>query len=378
MQVPITRPFFDDAEKQAILGPLDTGWVVQGPNVLKFEELFAEYTGARFTKAASSCTAALHMALAALGIGPGDEVIVPAFTFVATANVVEYQGAKPVFVDIDLETFNIDVTQIEPAITGRTKAILPVSLFGLSADMDPIVDLARRYDLKVVEDAACAIGSLYRGHHAGSLADIGCFSLHPRKVITTGEGGMLSTDDGALADLIEAMRSHGGTISDLERHKKGSFALPEHNVLGYNYRMTDLQGALGVAQMAKLDWIVARRIELARRYDEAFAGLQGIATPRMPAGDRHAYQSYVVLVRDDCPVARDDLALALQAQGISVRQGTHAVHIQGYYKQKHALRPEDFPQSLRADRQSLTLPLFPTMTDDEQAYVIEQVWMVAG
>ena len=252
MQVPITKPFFDEAEKEAIQGPLETGWVVQGPNVHKFEELFAQYTGSRFALATSSCTTALHMALAALGIGPGDEVIVPAFTFIASANVVEYQGARPVFFDIDLDTFKVDVTQIESAVSDRTKAIMPVSLFGLSVDMDPILGIAGKHSLSVVEDAACAIGSLYKGRHAGTLADIGCFSLHPRKVITTGEGGMLTTHNQELAELMEAMRSHGGTISDLERHKKGSFALPEHNVLGYNYRMTDLQGALGVTQMAKL------------------------------------------------------------------------------------------------------------------------------
>jgi dTDP-4-amino-4,6-dideoxygalactose transaminase len=250
---------------------------------------------------------------------------------------------------------------------------MPVSLFGLSADMDPIVDAARRYDLKVVEDAACAIGSLYKGYHAGTLADVGCFSLHPRKVITTGEGGMLTTDDEELAVLVEAMRSHGGTISDLERHKKGSFALPEHNVLGYNYRMTDLQGALGTAQMAKLDWIIERRIQLARRYDEAFAGLDAIATPSVPEGYRHAYQSYVVLVRDDSPVARDDLAIDLIANGISVRQGTHAVHIQGYYRQKYSLRPEDCPLALKADRQSLALPLYQTMSEEEQDWVIHHM-----
>jgi dTDP-4-amino-4,6-dideoxygalactose transaminase len=373
MRIPITKPSFDNAEKEAILKPLETGWVVQGPNVHQFEALFAEYTGARFARATSSCTTALHLALAALGISPGDEVIVPAFTFVASANTVEYQGAKPVFVDIDLQTFNLDVAQLESAISRRTKAIMPVSLFGLSADMDPILVLARKHNLKVVEDAACAIGSLYKGRHAGTLADAGCFSLHPRKVITTGEGGMLTTNDEELAVLIEAIRSHGGTISDLERHKKGSFALPEHNVLGFNYRMTDLQGALGTAQMAKLDWIIERRIQLARRYDEAFAGLDAIATPLVPEGYRHAYQSYVVLIRDDSPVTRDSLALALQAEGISVRQGTHAVHIQGYYRDKYRLHPEDFARAFKADRQSLALPLYQTMSEEEQDWVIHHM-----
>jgi dTDP-4-amino-4,6-dideoxygalactose transaminase len=373
MNIPITKPFFDDAEKEAIVQPLETGWVVQGPNVHKFETLFAEYSGARFARATTSCTTALHMALAALGIGPSDEVILPAFTFIASANAVEYLGGRPVFVDIDLDTFNIDVTQIAPAITRRTRAIMPVSLFGLSADMDPILELAHQHKLGVVEDAACAIGALYKGVHAGTLADMSCFSLHPRKLITTGEGGMLVTDSEELVETIEAMRSHGGTISDLERHRKGSFALPEHNLLGYNYRMTDLQGAVGVAQMGKLDWIVERRSQLAQRYDNAFAGLEAVATPFVPAGYRHAYQSYVLFIQAHASRSRDELAVALLHRGVSVRQGTHAVHIQGYYRDKYGLEPGDFPKSFAADRQSLALPLFQTMVEDEQEYVIEQV-----
>jgi len=378
MKIPITRPFFDEAEKTAMVKPLESGWVVQGPNVAEFERLFAEYTGAVHALATSSCTTALHLALATLEVQPGDEVIVPAFTFVATANVVEYQGARPVFVDIELPTFNTTAEQIEARITDRTKAIIPVSLFGLSADMSPIMRLARRQGLFVVEDAACAVGAGYNGRHAGTLAHLAAFSFHPRKVITTAEGGMVITQDASWAADIEARRSHGGTVSDLERHKKGAFALPEHNVLGYNYRMTDLQGALGVAQMKKLNWIVERRRTLARRYDEALRELEGVQTPYVPAGTIHTYQSYVLLISKDARLSRDILAQELLARGISVRQGTHAVHLQGYYRHKYDLRPEDFPNSLYADRHSLTLPLYPTMTDDEQGFVIDQMRALMG
>ncbi len=373
MKVPITRPYFDEAEKNAVTGPLDSGWVVQGPNVAEFERLFAQYTGAPYALATSSCTTALHLALATLGIGPSDEVIVPAFTFVATANVVEYQGATIVFVDIDNRTFNTTAELIEPQITERTKAIMPVSLFGLSADLSPIMALAKQHGLYVVEDAACAVGARYNGHHAGTVAHLAAFSFHPRKVITTGEGGMLITKDGDWAADIEARRSHGGTVSDLERHKKGAFALPEHNVLGYNYRMTDLQGAVGVEQMKKLSWVVERRQTLARHYDEALGDLEGLQTPYVPEGYEHTYQSYVLRVDEDARLSRDELAQELLARGVSVRQGTHAVHLQGYYQEKYDLAAEDFPNALYADRHSLTLPLFPAMTDAEQAYVVEQV-----
>lgn len=378
MKIPITRPYFDDAEKAAVVGPLETGWVVQGPNVAEFERLFAEYTGAAHALATSSCTTALHLALAALGVGPGDEVIVPAFTFVASANAVEYQGATPILTDIDLDTFSIDVEQIEGRISERTRAIMPVSLFGLSADMKPVMELAERHTLYVVEDAACAIGARYEGAHAGTLAHLAAFSFHPRKAITTGEGGMLITQNAEWAADAAARRSHGGTVSDLARHEKGAFALPDHNELGYNYRMTDLQGAVGVAQMAKLVWVIQRRQELAHRYDDALSGLEGVSTPYVPPRCEHAYQSYVLLVGDEARLGRDDLARELLARGISVRQGTHAVHIQGFYRDKYDLVPEDFPVSFYADRHSLTLPLFPAMTDEEHAYVVEQVRDLMG
>jgi perosamine synthetase len=378
VKIPITRPYFDDAEKAAVVGPLETGWVVQGPNVAEFERLFAEYTGAAHALATSSCTTALHLALAALGVGLGDEVIVPAFTFIATANVVEYQGATPVFVDIDLRTFNVTAEQIEARVTERTKAIIPVSLFGLSVDMQPVMDLAERRGLYVIEDAACAVGTRYRGKHAGTLAHLAAFSFHPRKVITTGEGGMVVTQNAAWAADVRARRSHGGALSDLERHGKGAFALPDYNVLGYNYRMTDLQGAVGVAQMKKLDWIVERRRSLAYRYDEALYDLEGVLTPYVPEGYDHTYQAYVLLIDGDARLSRDDLARELLARGISVRQGTHTVHIQEYYRGKYGLSPEDFPISFHADRRSLTLPLFPAMTDGEQSYVVEQVRALMG
>ena len=373
MKIPIAKPYFGPEEKQAVIEPLDTGWVVQGPKVQEFENMVARVTGVEHAIAVSSCTTALHLALVALGIGGGDEVIVPSFTYVATANAVEHAGATPVFCDIDLATFNIDVKQIESKITEKTKAIIPVHLFGLSADMNPIMKLAEKYRLKVIEDAACALAAMYEGQAVGAIGDVGCFSFHPRKIITTGEGGMLITNNGNLAERLRALRTHGATISDLARHKKRGFLLPEFNLLGYNYRMTDLQGAIGIEQMKKLDWMIENRIRLAQRYNEILRDVEWLKLPYVPSNCKHTYQSYVTLVAEDSPLSRNDIMQKLEDAEISTRQGTHAVHTLGYYKQKYGFQESDFPNSLKADGQSMALPLYPQMTDEEQDYVIKNL-----
>ena len=258
MAIPITKPFFGPEELLAVQKPLESGWVVQGPFVQHFEEKFSAFIGSRFSVATSSCTTALHVGVAAMGLKPDDEVIVPAFTWVSTANVVEYMGAKPIFCDIDLDTFNIAATHIEALITARTVGIIPVHLFGLCADMQPILEIAKRHNLWVVEDAACAFGAYHYGRHAGTLGDIGCFSFHPRKSITTGEGGMISTDSEAIDRLARSLRDHGASRSDLMRHEsEQAFLLAEYNHLGHNYRMTDLQGALGCVQMDRATGFLA-------------------------------------------------------------------------------------------------------------------------
>lgn len=383
MKIPITKPYFDDEERALVQEPLETGWVVQGPKVAQFERLFSEYSKIPYTLATTSCTTALHLGLVALGIGPGDEIIVPAFTFVASANVIEYQRAKPVFCDIDLGTFNIDVFRIESKITERTKAIMPVSLFGLSADMAPILELARKYNLYVIEDAACAVGAWYNGHHAGTLADIGAVSFHPRKAITTGEGGMALTKKKDLYDKMRALRDHGAAVSDLQRHhEKRSFLLPEYHMVGYNYRMTDLQGALGVAQMGKLKHIMARRTALAQHYDQTLADLDWLETPFTPKKYVHGYQSYVCLFQPEVPSMdnvevlykrRNELMGKLADKGIATRQGTQAVHMLSYYREKYGIQPVDFPNAYLADHLTVTLPLYAQMTEEEQDYVVEQL-----
>ncbi len=369
-EISITKPYFTEDEERAVREVLASGWVSQGPRVAAFEEAFASYVGARYAVATSSCTSALHLVLAALGIRPSDEVLVPAFTYVATANVVEYQHARPVFVDIDRRTFNVDASKLEEKITKRTKAILPVHLFGLAADMDPILEIARRHDLAVIEDAACGVGALYKGRHVGTFGTAGCFSFHPRKVFTTGEGGMIVTNDHTLAGRFQMLRSHGATASDWDRHRGQGFLLPAFEELGYNYRMTDLQAAIGTAQLKKVKWILERRRQLAEAYTASFQAMPGLSSPHEPDGCLHAYQAYVVLVQSEL---RDLLVTHLQKAGIATRPGTHAVHALGYYRHKYGFREEDCPSAWKAERGSVTLPLYPQMVDEEQKRVIESV-----
>lgn len=389
MNIPITKTYFGSEELQAVQEPLTTGWVVQGPHVKTFEDKFAAFSGTRHAIATTSCTTALHISVTALGLKPGQEVVVPAFTWISTANVAEFMGAKPVFCDIDLATFNIDISQIEKCITEKTVGIIPVHLFGLCADMDPILELARRYNLWVVEDAACALGTKYKGQHAGTFGDTGCFSFHPRKSITTGEGGMITTSRDDIESLSRTLRDHGASRTDLSRHtdKKLGFLLAEYSVLGYNYRMTDIQGALGSVQMDRAAWILSQRSRLAERYTQSLSKLDWLDTPFVHDDYIHGFQAYVCLFRPESPTLdnaaslhqqRNKLMEELQQKSIATRQGTHAPVILDYYKEKYNLNPEAFPNAFLADRLSLTLPLYPQMTDEEQDYVIEQLTHIQG
>ncbi|MGB0799317.1 MAG: DegT/DnrJ/EryC1/StrS family aminotransferase, partial [Planktomarina sp.] len=370
-------------EIQSVIGPLQSGWLVQGPQVAAFEKKWCAFTGSPHSLAVTSCTTGMHLAVAALGLGPGDEVIVPAFTWIATANVIEHQGAKPVFCDIDPVTFNIDVAQIKALITEKTVGILPVHLFGLAADMNPIMEIAKEHGLWVVEDSACGFGATYGGQHVGYFGNVGAFSFHPRKAITTGEGGMVTTGDEALAVKIQQLRDHGAVLSDLQRHLGPKpYLLADHIHAGYNQRMTDIQGALGAAQMDRAEEIVAERRMLATKFDSAFADLDWLRTPTVENGFEHGYQSYPCMFRPNDITAdtvetinaeRNSWMEELQARGISTRPATHAVHMLSFYAGKYNLKPEHFPNAYAANHCSISLPLFHGMTDEEQAHVIKAI-----
>lgn len=381
MNIPISRTIFEEADFNNITKPLQSGWVVQGPYVKEFEAKWSAFTGAKHSIAVSNCTTGLHISLAALGIKPGDEVIVPAFTWIATANVVEYMGAKPVFCDINSATFNIDESQLESLFTEKTKAIIPVHLFGYPANMEAVLDLAMEYNLKVVEDAACGFAGKYMGKHVGTLGDTGAFSFHPRKAITTGEGGMITTDNEELAELMRSLRDHGASISDLQRHHGAKpYLLPEFPVLGYNFRMTDIQASIGSTQMDRAEQIYEARNRIAEMYDDAFEDIDWLQIPFREEGYTHGFQAYVCTFMPN-EVDPDNITSVnkkrnafmdyLQKNGVSTRPGTHAVHMLDYYKNKYNLHAEDFPGAYIADQSSIAFPLFPSMKDEEFEYVIK-------
>jgi len=371
--IAISIPATGDEEWQALREPLTTAWLTQGPKVAAFETAFARRHKVRHALATCNCTTALHMILTALDVGPGDEVIVPAFTWITTANVIVYCGATPVFADVDLRTFNIDPAEVAEKVTDRTRAIIPVHLFGLCADMDALAAAAP--GIPLVEDAACAAGGTYKGRSAGSLGCAAAFSFHPRKIICTGEGGMATTDRDDLAGPIDALRNHGASVSEEQRHRgPRPYLLPEYNVLGYNYRMTDLQGSVGVVQLAKLDRLIAERRRWAAFYDRELADIAWLRTPAVPEGYDHTWQSYVLLVDEArAPMPRNAIMEALQDRGISTRPGTHAVHMLGYYRDRFGLKPDDFPAARDCDRCSMTIPLHNRMTEEDFQYVADAI-----
>lgn len=368
--IQISQPLTGEEEWLALKSPLESGWLTQGPQVSAFEQRFAEKHGVEKALATTSCTTALHLILAALDIGPGDEVIVPAFTWVATANVVLYCGATPIFVDICPETFNLDPQKLAEKISRRTKAIIPVHLFGLCADMDKIRKAAG--DLPLIEDAACAAGSQYQGRFAGSLGQAAAFSFHPRKTITTGEGGMITTQNAALAERMNQLRNHGASISEEQRHQGPQpYLLPEFNLLGYNYRMTDLQAAVGRVQLEKLDGFLAERHTWAQWYKAELKDIPWLVLPTVPDGYSHSWQAFVCQVNENkISLSRNQIMAHLQKNGISTRPGTHAVHLLGLYRDKYNLKPEDYPRAWDADRYSMAIPLHNRMTEADYAKVV--------
>ena len=370
--IAIAAPVMGEEEWYALREPLETGWLTQGPKVAAFEDAFAARHKVEHALAVSSATTGLHLALAALGIGRGDEVIVPAFTWVSTANCAVYCGATPVLSDVDRETFNLDLTDVARRITPRTRAVIAVHLFGLCADIDALRRILPER-VAVIEDAACAAGGAQGETPAGGLGDVAVFSFHPRKSITTGEGGMVTTNDRVIAERARVLRNHGASVSEEQRHiGPMPYLLPDFDVLGFNYRMTDLQGAVGLVQLRKLDGFIEERSKWARYYRQALGGLRWLRMPDEPAHGRHAWQAFVCYVDPTAaPRPRNEIMQALQERGIATRPGTHAVHMLGYYRDRFGYAPGDFPAARDCDGQSMAIPLHNRMTDEDYAYVVE-------
>jgi dTDP-4-amino-4,6-dideoxygalactose transaminase len=372
--IPITRPLLGEEEVAAAAAVIRSGWLTQGARVAEFEETVAGYLGAKYAVACSSCTTALHMALQVAGIGPGDEVIVPSMSFIATANAVRYLGATPVFAEIDPRTYNLDPDAAAALVTPRTRAILPVHQIGMPVDLDRFRALAGRRGLLLIEDAACAIGSSYRGRRIGGDSELACFSFHPRKVISTGEGGMIVTNNAEFAERLRLLRQHGMSLSDHLRHGAAQVLIEQYLEVGYNYRMTDVQAAIGIEQMKRLDGILAARRELALRYTEALRELPGVQVPFVPTGVQPNWQSYAIRLTRGFPLDRNGLLGALLERGIAARRGIMTIHREPAYRLCGAL----LPVTEAASDEGLLLPIYPQMTAAEQDRVIAALFEIGG
>ncbi|HEV7939022.1 MAG TPA: DegT/DnrJ/EryC1/StrS family aminotransferase [Solirubrobacteraceae bacterium] len=373
MEIPITRPHLAGDEQAAVAEVIASGWISQGPKVRAFEEAFAARVGAADAVATTSCTTALSLALHVSGVGPGDEVIVPSLSFIATANAVWHCGGQPVFADIDPRTYNLDAAAAERAITPRTKAIMPVHQVGLPADMDAFLELGERYGVAIVEDAACAIGASYKGRPIGSLGPLACFSLHPRKVITTGEGGMIAVADPEVAERLRRLRAHGMDTSDLARHSARDIVVEAYPERGWNSRMTDMQAALGLCQLRVLDEILERRRVLAERYTTALEQMAHLQAPYDPPYAQRTWQSYCVRVAPGAPLERTELMRSLLRDGIATRRGVMAIHEEASYAGLAPQSAPELPHTEAATRDTLMLPLFPDLSEEQQDYVLERL-----
>lgn len=367
--IPVMLPWLGEEEAEAAAEAVRSGWVAQGPRVAEFERAFAAHLGVPHAVAVSSCTTALHLALLVAGVGPGDEVVVPSLSFIATANSAGYLGATPVFADVDEATGNLTAASVEPLLTGRTKAVIAVDQGGVPVDLDALRALAAPRGITVVEDAACGAGSLLRGRPAGSTAELAAYSFHPRKLLTTGEGGMVTCQDGELAARLRRLREHGMSVSAADRHAAtgGASLLETYDEIGFNYRMTDIQAAVGLVQLRKLPAMVARRRELADRYRTLLAadapGARLVADPPHGTGN---YQSCWLLLPDGAP-DRTELLARLAADGVSARRGIMAAHLEAPYKGAARV---PLPATELLTARSIVLPLYHTLTEDQQDRVL--------
>jgi len=373
--IPVMRPWLGEQEARAAADAVCSGWVAQGPRVAEFESQFAAHVGAAHGVAVSSCTTALHLALHLLGVGPGDEVVVPSFSFVATANCAHYVGASPVFADVEPEDGNVSVRTVEPVLTDRTKALVVVHQGGLPADVEPLRRLCDSRGITLVEDAACAAGALYRGEPVGAGSLLAAWSFHTRKLLTNGKGGMVTTSDADLAERARRLREHGMNMSAAARHATTQPVIESYLEVGFNYRMTDIQAAVLLVQLVKLDAMVRRLRQLASRYQTLLADVPGMRTVRDPVWGETNFQSFWVELDDGYPLTRNELLAALASDGVSARAGIMAAHRQpAYAGHPHVA----LPVTERLTDHTLILPLFHTMEERDQDAVVTAIRRAAG
>jgi len=368
--IAIAKPYLSADEAQYAYDTILSGWVTQGPKVQEFEEKFAAYMGSKYAVALSNCTTALHLAMIVAGIKEGDEVICPSMSYVATANSIKYVGATPVFAEVN-EFYNLDVNDVEKRITPKTKAILLVHQIGMPADIDAFKALCEKHGLKLIEDAACAAGSAYKGKKIGSHSDLVCFSFHPRKVITTGDGGMITTGNEEYYKRLKLLRQHAMSVNDRERHSAGKIIFEDHLEVGYNYRMTDIQAAVGIKQLEKLDMIVTERRKIAERYKAVLDSVSGIVLPQEPSNYFTNYQSFSIFIRPDAKVSRNHFMELMLEKGVATRRGIMTAHRESAYKNE--FKDMALPVSENYSDNSVLLPLYFPMNNEDVEKVIAAV-----
>jgi dTDP-4-amino-4,6-dideoxygalactose transaminase len=370
MIIPVAKPEMTQKDAQAAAAAVKSGWILQGPMVKQFEELLKEYIGATYAVATSSCTTAMHLGLIASGIGAGDEVIVPSMSYIASANCIVHAGATPVFADIDEKTYNIDPQDAEKRITKHTRAILAVHQIGLACDIHALARIAKKHNLLLLEDAACGLGSMIHQKHVGTTGVWGAFSFHPRKAITTAEGGLLVTNSSSLAKKVSMLRAHGAAVAVSARHSSKHVIDEEFPLIGYNFRMSDIHAAIGVSQFARIERLLDTRQRIASIYNAAFRDMPQICIPYTPEGYTHTYQSYMIRLRNGAAI-RKKIMQTLLDNGIATRAGVMASHLEAPYR--HMYPNLRLPVTEAVVKETLILPSFPQMTQKQQMFVIDQL-----
>lgn len=360
MKIQIAKPYIDKDDIEGVVEVLKSGWLSLGPKLKKFEDNFAKYVGTKYACAVSSGTAALHLGVRALDLNPGDEVITSPFSFVASSNCLIYEGVKPVFVDIEESTFNIDPSKIERAITNKTKAILPVHIFGQSADMEPIMKIAKKYNLKILEDACESLGSIYKDKMTGTMGDIGTYAFYPNKQMTTGEGGMIVTNSKKLYELCASMRNQGRSRGD---------EWLVHERLGYNYRMDEMSASLGITQLNKINWMIEEKRKIASWYNRALSSIKGVEIPPIGPNRTHSYFVYVIRVKNK----RDYLMKSLGKIGIQTKPYLSVIHLQPFMRKMFRFRKGNFPIAEKVAEETLALPIYIGLTIKDIEYISDKI-----